>query len=183
VLVGDYSIIRCEPRVRAFQLVMTAHDPVWLVMGEGPDDGERNALVQAGRLICATLRVAVLGVEGDLAMAERWLRRGCSVYVPASESMERVLGILRFAADTGVCVVDKSFQDAAQLRQVLPVANLTKREREVLHLMRLGRRNREIARELVVASSTVDFHIRNVLEKLGARNRVEAIKRADTLGL
>jgi DNA-binding NarL/FixJ family response regulator len=49
--------------------------------------------------------------------------------------------------------------------------------------MRLGRRNREIASELVVSGSTVDFHIRNVLEKLGARNRVEAIKRADMLGI
>ena len=54
---------------------------------------------------------------------------------------------------------------------------------EVLHLMRLGRRNREIASELSVSGSTVDFHIRNVLEKLGARNRVEAVKRADLLGI
>jgi DNA-binding NarL/FixJ family response regulator len=69
------------------------------------------------------------------------------------------------------------------MRKVPPVTDLTRREREVLHLMRLGRRNREIARQLVVSESTVDFHIRNVLEKMGARNRVEAIKRADMLGI
>lgn len=183
VRIDDFSIMRCEPRVRAFQLVMTTYEPAWLLMGEGPDDGDRDALVQAGRLVCASLRVAVLGADGDLAMAERWLRRGCSAYLSAGTSADRVMRILRFASDTGVCVVDKSFQDVSQMRQVSPVASLTRREREVLQLMRLGRRNREIARELVVSGSTVDFHIRNVLEKLGARNRVEAIKRADMLGL
>jgi DNA-binding NarL/FixJ family response regulator len=183
VRIEGFSILRCEPRLRAFQLVMTTYEPAWLIMGEGPDDGDRDALVQAGRLICASLRVAVLGADGDLAMAERWLRRGCSAYLSAENSAGRVMSILRFATDTGVCIVDKSFQDASHMRQVSPVASLTRREREVLHLMRLGRRNREIARELVVSGSTVDFHIRNVLEKLGARNRVEAIKRADMLGL
>jgi DNA-binding NarL/FixJ family response regulator len=183
VRIDDFSIIRCEARIRAVQLVLTAYDPVWLIMGVGPEDDDRDALVQAGRLMCASIRVAVLGADGDLAMAERWLRRGCSAYLSVENSADRVLRILRFAQQTGVCVVDKSFQEASHMRQVPPVASLTKREREVLHLMRLGRRNREIARELVVSGSTVDFHIRNVLEKLGARNRVEAIKRADMLGL
>lgn len=183
VRVDEVSIVRCEPRLRPFQLAMTARDPSWVIMGEGPDDDERDALAQAGRLMCASLRVAVLGPEGDLAMPERWLRRGCSAYLAITNPVDRVVDILRFARDSGVCVVDKCFQQASHMRQVPPVASLTKREREVLHLVRLGRRNREIARDLVVSASTVDFHIRNVLEKLGARNRVEAIKRADMLGL
>ena len=40
VRVGETLIIRCEARVRAFQLVlvMTECDPVWLILGEGPDE-------------------------------------------------------------------------------------------------------------------------------------------------
>ncbi|HEY4026710.1 MAG TPA: LuxR C-terminal-related transcriptional regulator [Candidatus Dormibacteraeota bacterium] len=162
---------------------MNAYDPEWLILGVGPNDEDRDSFVQAGRLICATLKVAVLGPEGDLATAERWLRRGCSAFLADENPIDRVMSILRFAQQTSVCVVDKCFQDTSQMRQIPPVASLTKREREVLHLMRLGRRNREIAQVLVVSGSTVDFHIRNVLEKLGARNRVEAIKRADMLGI
>jgi DNA-binding NarL/FixJ family response regulator len=52
---------------------------------------------------------------------------------------------------------------------------LTEREREILNLMRLGHKNREIARELSIAESTVHKHIQNIFEKLHARNRTEAI--------
>lgn len=52
---------------------------------------------------------------------------------------------------------------------------LTERELEILDLMRKGRKNREIARELAIAESTVHKHIQNIFEKLHARNRTEAI--------
>lgn len=52
---------------------------------------------------------------------------------------------------------------------------LTMREREILHLMRKGRKNREIAGELCIAESTVHKHVQNIFEKLHARNRTEAI--------
>ena len=46
---------------------------------------------------------------------------------------------------------------------------------EILSLMRLGRKNREIAVELGIAESTVHKHVQNIFEKLHARNRTEAI--------
>lgn len=52
---------------------------------------------------------------------------------------------------------------------------LTGREREILNLMRKGRKNREIASELCIAESTVHKHVQNIFEKLHARNRTEAI--------
>jgi DNA-binding NarL/FixJ family response regulator len=51
---------------------------------------------------------------------------------------------------------------------------LTRREREVLELVSQGLSNREIARTLWIAESTVKVHIRHVFEKLGARSRTEA---------
>jgi DNA-binding NarL/FixJ family response regulator len=55
------------------------------------------------------------------------------------------------------------------------VRPLTGREREILDLMRKGRKNREIAGELCIAESTVHKHVQNIFEKLHARNRTEAI--------
>lgn len=52
---------------------------------------------------------------------------------------------------------------------------LTDREREILALIRRGRKNREIATELCIAESTVHKHIQNIFEKLHVRNRTEAI--------
>lgn len=52
---------------------------------------------------------------------------------------------------------------------------LSNREKEVLNLIRQGQRNREIARELRIAESTVHKHVQNIFEKLNARNRAEAL--------
>lgn len=60
---------------------------------------------------------------------------------------------------------------------------LSLREREVLHLIAVGRKNREIADELVVVTGTVKAHINVIYQKLGVTNRVQAITRARSLGL
>ncbi|HEU5227112.1 MAG TPA: LuxR C-terminal-related transcriptional regulator, partial [Ktedonobacteraceae bacterium] len=60
---------------------------------------------------------------------------------------------------------------------------LSLREREVLRLIAVGHKNREIADELVVVTGTVKAHINMIYQKLGVTNRVQAITRARSLGL
>ena len=60
---------------------------------------------------------------------------------------------------------------------------LSRREREVLRMLAVGRTNREIAQELFLSPRTVDMHVRNILRKLDVRSRVEAANRAGELGL
>ena len=60
---------------------------------------------------------------------------------------------------------------------------LTAREREVLGLLAAGSSNREIAAALFVSLPTVKTHLAHIYDKLGARNRNEALGRAMTLGL
>ncbi|MEV4422053.1 LuxR C-terminal-related transcriptional regulator [Patulibacter sp. NPDC049589] len=52
---------------------------------------------------------------------------------------------------------------------------LTARERDVLELMLTGAGNHAIAEQLVIAPGTVKFHVQNILRKLGAVNRAQAI--------
>jgi len=52
---------------------------------------------------------------------------------------------------------------------------LTERERQVVHLLATGATNRIIARELVLSVDTVKSHVRNVMRKLHARSRADAV--------
>jgi LuxR family transcriptional regulator, maltose regulon positive regulatory protein len=60
---------------------------------------------------------------------------------------------------------------------------LTDRELEVLRLLAAGRRNRDIARDLVVTQETVKKHLSHIFAKLGAANRTQAVAHARRLGL
>ena len=64
-----------------------------------------------------------------------------------------------------------------------PAPALTAREREVLALLRRGLSNKEIALTLAIRPATAKAHVRNVMDKLGARTRTEAaVRAADLLG-
>jgi DNA-binding NarL/FixJ family response regulator len=58
----------------------------------------------------------------------------------------------------------------------LPVHNeLTKRELEILAAMAEGKTNAQIAADLTIAESTVKSHVKNIMRKLGAANRAQAV--------
>lgn len=71
--------------------------------------------------------------------------------------------------------VVKFIQKGAPQQPTRPTANLTEREDEILRLIGQGARDREIADQLFISESTVKKHVQNVLRKLHARNRVEAV--------
>ncbi|MGW1796634.1 helix-turn-helix transcriptional regulator [Streptomyces sp. NPDC001984] len=60
---------------------------------------------------------------------------------------------------------------------------LTSRERDVLHLVSVGRTNRQIAEELFISPKTASVHVSNILGKLGVSGRGEAAAVAHRLGL
>jgi DNA-binding NarL/FixJ family response regulator len=61
------------------------------------------------------------------------------------------------------------------LRSVPMDSRLTRRGIEVLELMAAGDTNARIARRLVLSEGTVKSHVKNILRKLGAANRAEAL--------
>jgi DNA-binding NarL/FixJ family response regulator len=64
-----------------------------------------------------------------------------------------------------------------------PKEPLTNREMEILHHIVGGRRNSEISTDFGLSIKTVEFHIGNLLEKLGARSRTEVIIKAGEMGI
>jgi predicted ATPase/DNA-binding CsgD family transcriptional regulator len=60
---------------------------------------------------------------------------------------------------------------------------LSRREREVLGLVAEGKSNREIAAALIISENTAKYHVAQLLNKLGAGSRAEAVTRAVTSGI
>ncbi|HCU95255.1 MAG TPA: DNA-binding response regulator [Actinobacteria bacterium] len=110
------------------------------------------------------------------------LRAGaCGFLLKHAPPEELLLGV-RAAADGGALlspgVTARLLTEFASRRPVGPPAELgklTPREREVLDLVVRGMSNVEIARALFVSHSTVKTHLTHVLDKLGLRDRVQAV--------
>jgi len=115
--------------------------------------------------------------DGDI---QRALRAGASAYVLKSMPKNELLGVIR-SVHSGKRHVPAEV--AARLAEHLGEDELTVRELQVLRLIRDGYRNKQIADQLSIAETTVNFHIKNLVDKLGANDRTHAVTIAIRRGL
>lgn len=132
--------------------------------------------------------VIALTLRADDEAVLAALKAGARGYVVKGARRTEVVWALR-AVGAGEAVFGPAvaarlpalFERAGQTSTSL--SGLTEREREVLRLMARHRTNPEIARQLLISEKTVRNHVSNVLTKLQARDRAEAIVRAREAGL
>jgi two-component system, NarL family, nitrate/nitrite response regulator NarL len=127
---------------------------------------------------------------GPAAYAYRTSRRtrtrpGRTLPAPAEVVVESAEEETIIEQPTEICISEPAegetvSETAAEQPPESVTRPLTERELEILHLMRQGLKNREIALELEIAESTVHKHIQNIFEKVRARNRAEAIYLTNT---
>jgi DNA-binding NarL/FixJ family response regulator len=121
------------------------------------------------------------------------LRAGASGFLLKDAGRERLVDAVRTVA-----AADARFAPSALARLVAHyvrrppagaappqgrLADLSDREAEVLRLVRRSLSNAEIADELVISTATVKTHVRHLLQKLGLRDRVQAVALAYESGL
>jgi DNA-binding NarL/FixJ family response regulator len=109
---------------------------------------------------------------------------GAVGYLLKEEAPEAIVEAIRRAAQ-GEMAFSPGVAEVAQalLKSPGEVPRLTERERDVLALMAEGLSNKEIARRLKMTTRTVEFHVGNILRKLGVASRVEAAVRAKERGI
>jgi DNA-binding NarL/FixJ family response regulator len=93
---------------------------------------------------------------------------------------EEILSVLRSVHQRGRFMPT---QVAALIAEHMGEEQLTARELDVLRLIRDGHRNKQIADQLCIAETTVNFHIKNLVDKLQANDRTHAVTIAVRRGL
>ncbi|MEP7091985.1 MAG: response regulator transcription factor [Nocardioidaceae bacterium] len=165
------------------------------VVAATSDPAEVPRLVERLRPDLVLLDVQLPGISGiDLARQVRSLLPQAAVVLLTGSTEEPV----RSAYDTrlvdglvckssGVRVLESAIEQvlAGDTRpaRTTPLDLLTQREREVLRLMADGATTAEMATLMGVSVNTVRTHVRNVLQKLGVRQRAKAAHAAVELGL
>jgi DNA-binding NarL/FixJ family response regulator len=115
--------------------------------------------------------VVLSSYEGDADIREA-MEAGAQGYVAKGMVREELLDVIRI-----VCAGKRRLPAALAQTLAEHVADdqLSPRELEVLQLVSAGKRNKEIAGELSLAEDTIKMHVRNILSKLGASDRTEAV--------
>ena len=125
-------------------------------------------------------RIIILTASDCDGEIQRALRDGASAYVLKSMPKNELLDVIG-AVHSGLRHIPAEV--AARLAEHLGEEDLTTREQEVLRLIRDGHRNKQIAYQLAIAETTVNFHIKNLVGKLGANDRAHAVTIALRRGL
>lgn len=171
----------------------TAEEAIAIAYAVDPDVAtiECSTSDSAGWEVAAKLRenypslgIVILSTEASDQMLFRALDVGASAFLSKSAPIADVLAAIRHAA-----VAPRSFTAAglaAALQRKRETADrfaLSPREREILSLLRDGMSVPAIAAQLYVSLSTAKTYVARLYEKLGARNRAQALMTAVRLGM
>ncbi len=198
LLVDDEELVRAGLRV-----ILDA-EPDLEVRGEASDGSEVPGLVRrlepdvvlmdvrmrdvdgiaATRHLVTTMvrppRILVLTTFGNDGYVYDALQAGATGFLLKRARPAEIVQAVRTVAAGESLLVPAAVRDLVATRgraggDALRCAGLTDREGEVLRWVARGLSNAEIARELVVGVETVKTHVGNVLAKLGARDRTQAV--------
>ena len=118
-----------------------------------------------------TTRTVIFSNNRDDSALRQAVRLGAHGFCFQHESAAILLNTVRAVAAGHFCI---PYIDIAELSDS-PLSSLTVRERELLEVLARGWTNQQIANRTGISENTVKYHLKNLYEKLGARNRSMAV--------
>jgi DNA-binding NarL/FixJ family response regulator len=125
-------------------------------------------------------RIVMLSYSACDGEIQRALKAGAAAYVLKSMPQKELFAAIR-AVHVGRTHMHPEV--AARLTEHLGKSDPTRRQLEVLDLVKDGLRNKEIASELGISEATVNYHIKHLGDKLGANDKAHAVAIALRRGL
>jgi DNA-binding NarL/FixJ family response regulator len=153
---------------------------------------EIDGLEATRRILAANhaARILILTTFGLDEYVYEALRAGASGFVLKDDPAEQLIGAVRIVAAGNAllspAITKRVIRQFTRITRSAPpkeLGGLTEREREILRLIAAGLSNAEIGRELYISETTVKTHVTHILQKLGLRDRVQAVVLAYQAGL
>jgi len=175
----------------AVALARASHPDV-VVMDYRLGDGTGADAAVAIRKVQPAIAIVFLSSDDSEEALLAAVRAGACAYLPKSKAGAEVATAIRRAADGETLIpagrlaslvarIHERERDQAERDRLLE--QLTPRETEVLLLMAEGLDNHAISEQLGIGFTTVRGHVQNILEKLDAHSKLEAVARAARAGL
>lgn len=132
--------------------------------------------------------IVVISAHREPSWVARAASAGASAFAPKAGSLTEMLSVLRLARIGGMVVAPSVYRRAVsagpdELAPGQSVVTLTSRERDVLALMGKGVAPAQIARVLNISIHTSRGHVKAIFAKLGVQSQLEAVVKAQQLGL
>jgi DNA-binding NarL/FixJ family response regulator len=177
---GDITVVaEAENGAQALALV-AQHHPDVVVLDIQMPQGSGIEVAQRLRADGLTPGILILTAFDDPPYVRAALAAGANGYVLKSSQANEIVEAVH-AVYEGKQVLDLKLPETRALGG--PSPTLTGRERSVLTLAARGLTNKAIGFQLSISDRTVQEHLANSYEKLGASSRTEAVTRAAALGL
>jgi len=171
------------------QVLVTNTLPQVLLLDVSLPDGDGLSLAPELKRLAPDTQILILTSYSDETTLLRAVDIGVNGFVSKNQPMAQVLTAIRQAAE-GEIVMPASLLAGVLARTLRrnqgekpDPKSLTPREKEILTQIAQGKSGQAIAEALTISPMTVRTHIRNLLTKLGAHSRLEAVTLAFRRGL
>jgi DNA-binding NarL/FixJ family response regulator len=153
---------------------------------------ELDGLEAARRILAAndTARILILTTFGLDEYVYEALRDGASGFVLKDDPPEQLISAVRTVAGGNAllspAITKRVIKQFARIPRPVPpkeLGELTAREQDILRLIANGLSNAEIGQQLYISETTVKTHVTHILQKLGLRDRVQAVVLAYQTGI
>jgi DNA-binding NarL/FixJ family response regulator len=176
---ADIEVIGIASTAAAALVEVARHRPdVVLVDCELPDTDGLTAVARIRDTYPRARIVMLAGSNNEERLALRALEAGCSGFLGRMQSVDQLLAVVR-AANAGEAIIIPSglvrLVPRSGRRYEEIGATLSRRELEVLCVMAEGASDRDIATKLFVSLNTARKHTHNIIRKLGAHSKLEAV--------
>ncbi len=172
-----------HPVFREGLATIIGSQPDMLLVADASDGVEAVAEFRRHRPDITLMDLRLPGTNGTdalIAIRGEFPQAGASAYILKSMPKNELLGVIRSVHAGRRHILPEV---AARLAEHLGDDDLTTRESEVLRLIRDGYRNKQIAYQLSICETTVNFHVKNLVDKLQANDRTHAVTIALRRGL